>query len=32
MGHILLLVMENRDYQDIIGSPDAPYLTALAGQ
>ena len=32
VGHILLLVMENRDYQDIIGSPDAPYLNALAGQ
>jgi hypothetical protein len=28
---VLVIVEENHGYRDIIGSPDAPYLTALAG-
>lgn len=27
--HVVLLVMENKDYQDIIGADEAPYMTAL---
>lgn len=29
-SHIFVIVMENREYGDIIGSPDAPYLNSLA--
>ena len=29
--HVVWLVMENKDYEDIIGAGDAPYMTALAG-
>lgn len=28
--HIVLVVFENKAYQQVIGSPAAPYLTALA--
>lgn len=30
LSHIVLIVMENRECGQVIGSPDAPYLTALA--
>lgn len=30
--HIVVVVEENRGYTDIIGSPDAPYLNALAAR
>ncbi len=30
LSHVVLIVMENRECGQIIGSPDAPYLTALA--
>jgi phosphatidylinositol-3-phosphatase len=29
---VMVIVEENRSYRQVIGSPDAPYLTALAGQ
>ena len=29
-GHIWVVFMENRDYGQVIGSPDAPYVTRLA--
>jgi len=29
-GHVLLLVLENHSFGQIIGSPDAPYLNGLA--
>ena len=29
-SHILLIVMENKEYPQIIGSPDAPYVNGLA--
>jgi hypothetical protein len=29
-GHVVVVVFENEDAQDIVGSADAPYLTALA--
>jgi len=31
-GHVLLLVLENHSFGQIIGSPDAPYLNRLANQ
>lgn len=31
-SHIFLIVMENKDYGDIIGSAAAPYLNSLAAQ
>jgi hypothetical protein len=27
--HVLVVVFENKDYEQIVGSPQAPYLTAL---
>jgi phospholipase C len=30
--HIVILVEENKDYDEIIGSPDAPYINSLANQ
>lgn len=30
--HVWLIVLENKDYASIIGSPDAPYLSSLAHQ
>jgi phosphatidylinositol-3-phosphatase len=30
--HIFVVIMENHGYNEIIGSPDAPYLNQLAGQ
>ena len=30
VDHVVVLVLENRGYQEIIGSPDAPYLNSLA--
>jgi len=30
LSHIVIIMMENRECGQIIGSPDAPYLTALA--
>ena len=32
VSHIVLIMLENRDYDAIIGSPDAPYLNQLAAQ
>lgn len=32
ISHIFLIVMENKEYGDIIGSAAAPYLNQLAGQ
>jgi acid phosphatase len=32
VGHILLIVLENKEYDRVIGSPDAPYLNGLASQ
>ena len=29
-SHVFIIVMENREYDDVIGSPDAPYLNQLA--
>jgi phosphatidylinositol-3-phosphatase len=29
-SHIAVIVMENEEYKDIIGSPSAPFITALA--
>ena len=28
--HVLVVVFENKDYEQIVGSPQAPYLTELA--
>jgi len=30
--HVFLIVMENHEYEDIIGNPSAPYVNALAQQ
>jgi hypothetical protein len=30
LGHVWLIVLENKPYEAIIGSPDAPYLNELA--
>src|SRR5258707_14518277 len=30
--HVVWVVMENHDYSQIIGSPDAPYVDKLAAQ
>lgn len=30
--HIVIVVEENKDYDQIIGSPDAPYINSLASQ
>src|SRR5919199_1024600 len=32
VGHIVLVLMENHDYEQVIGSPDAPYINALASR
>src|SRR5690348_6040365 len=29
--HVVVVIEENQDYDQIIGSPDAPYLNQLAG-
>lgn len=29
--HVLVLLEENRDYESVIGSPEAPFLNSLAG-
>jgi hypothetical protein len=29
-SHVVVIVMENKEYGDVIGSPSAPYVTALA--
>jgi phosphatidylinositol-3-phosphatase len=29
-SRVVVVVMENKDFSDVIGSPDAPYVTALA--
>jgi hypothetical protein len=29
-SHVFVIVMENKEYGDVIGSPSAPYVTALA--
>ncbi len=31
-SHIFLILMENKEFGDIIGNPAAPYINALAGQ
>ena len=31
-SHIFVIVMENKEYGDIIGSPSSPYVTSLARQ
>ncbi|MBR7828814.1 acid phosphatase [Actinospica sp. MGRD01-02] len=31
-GHVVVVMMENHSYSDIIGNPDAPYINALAAQ
>ncbi len=28
--HVVLIIMENRAYSEVIGSPDAPYINRLA--
>jgi hypothetical protein len=28
--HVVIVIEENEDYGDIIGSPDAPYINSLA--
>jgi hypothetical protein len=30
--HVTMIVLENRNYDEIIGAPDAPYINALAAQ
>jgi hypothetical protein len=30
-GHVVWIIMENRSYSDVVGSPAAPYLASLAG-
>ena len=32
VSHVVLILMENKEYDAIIGSPDAPYLNQLAAQ
>lgn len=32
LGHVFLLLMENKDYAEVIGNPDAPYLNDLAAR
>ena len=32
IGHVVLIVEENRSFSDVIGSSDAPYLNSLASQ
>src|SRR3954462_4674897 len=29
-SHVVMIVMENKEYDDVIGSPDAPYINRLA--
>jgi hypothetical protein len=29
-SHVVVIVMENKEYGDVIGSPDAPYINGLA--
>src|SRR5881398_1868149 len=29
-SHVVVVVMENREFGDVIGNPDAPYINALA--
>lgn len=29
-GHVFMILMENKDYQEIIGSPEAPYISTVA--
>jgi hypothetical protein len=29
-SHVVVLVMENREYGQIIGNPEAPYINTLA--
>jgi acid phosphatase len=31
-AHVVVVVMENHSFADIVGSPDAPYLTSLAAR
>ncbi len=31
-AHVMLILMENHSYSDIIGNPDAPYLNSLASR
>ena len=31
-GHVYLLVLENRDFTSIVGSPSAPYLNSLMSE
>jgi hypothetical protein len=31
-GHVVVVIMENKDYSFVIGNPDAPYINALAGR
>jgi hypothetical protein len=31
-GHVVVVMMENHSYSDIIGNPDAPYINSLAAQ
>jgi hypothetical protein len=31
-AHVLVVVFENEDADSVVGAPDAPYLTSLAGQ
>jgi phosphatidylinositol-3-phosphatase len=31
-AHVLVVVFENEDAESVVGAPDAPYLTSLAGQ
>lgn len=31
LQHVVLIVMENRSYSEIVGSPAAPYFNRLAG-
>ncbi len=30
--HVFIIVLENEEYQDVIGNPAAPYLNSLANQ
>src|SRR5262245_51707648 len=31
-GHVFIIVLENQEYQDVIGNPAAPYFNTLATQ
>ena len=31
-SHIVVIVMENKSYEEVLGNPDAPYLNALAAR